>query len=71
MENPPVVICIQESKLKGGVSCKMKGYVCCRKEKADSLHACGGVVMFVSEEVSSYEVKCEYAEILKVNVNYG
>ena len=45
--------------------------MCVVGEKADSLHACGGVVMFVSEEVSSYEVKCEYAEMLKVNVNYG
>ena len=26
--------------------------------------------MFFSEEVSSYEMKCEYAEMLKVNVNY-
>ena len=29
----------------------------------------GGSGMFVSEQVSSYEVICEYAEMLKVNVN--
>ena len=55
MENPPAVMCIQESKLKGGVSCKIKGYVCYRKDKVDSLHACGGVLIFVTEEVSSYD----------------
>ena len=71
MENPPAVICIQECKLKGGVRCKIKEYVCYRKDKVDSLHACGGVLIFVSEDVSSYEVECEYAEMLKVNVNYG
>ena len=70
MENPPAVMCIQESKLKGGVSCKIKGYVCYRKDKVDSLHACAGVLIFVSEDVSSYEVECEEAEMLKVNVNY-
>ena len=32
MENPSSVICIQESKLKGGVSCKIKGYVCYGKD---------------------------------------
>ena len=71
MENLPAVMGIQESKLKGGVSCKTKGYVCYRKDKVDSLHVCGGVLIFVSEDVSSYEVECEEAEMLKVNVNYG
>ena len=37
----------------------------------DSLYACGGVSIFVSEDMRSYEVECEYAEMLKVNVNYG
>ena len=70
MKSLPDVICIQETKLRNYQNCKIKGYIGYRKDKEDSINACGGVATYVREDIGSYLIASECEEFIKVGISH-